>query len=134
MKGTRDFAITYKQSPHKPDLVGYCDADWGGNVVSRKSTTGLVLFYASGPVMWRCKAQNNVAQSSVCLEAEANAITATSNQVVYVRNLYGLLGLDPCVPTILHNDNRSAIDLVKSDPHAHHDRSKHFEFKGEAST
>ena len=49
-------------------LVGYCDAGWGGDVTDRKSTSGMVLKIGATPVFWRSREQNCVSLST--FEAE----------------------------------------------------------------
>ena len=49
-------------------LSGYSDADWGGDLESRRSTTGYVFFAAGGPIAWQSKLQFTVAVSP--MEAE----------------------------------------------------------------
>ncbi|UYV60978.1 hypothetical protein LAZ67_1002975 [Cordylochernes scorpioides] len=44
LKGTSCLRITYRKSNEA--LHGYADADWGGNLVDRKSHTGIVYFLA----------------------------------------------------------------------------------------
>ena len=36
-------------------LQGYCDADYAGDIISSKSTTGYIFYYAGGPIMWKSK-------------------------------------------------------------------------------
>ena len=43
LKGTNDFGFYYKRSK-KFKLNAYTDADWGGNIDDRKSTSGGELF------------------------------------------------------------------------------------------
>lgn len=51
--GTLNFGITYTKSGKL--LHGFVDSDWGGNIDSRRSCTGLVLMLAEGPISWRSK-------------------------------------------------------------------------------
>ena len=43
LKGTDDFGLYYRRS-EKFELNAYTDADWGGNIDDRKSTSVGVLF------------------------------------------------------------------------------------------
>ena len=43
LKGTNDFGLYYKRKD-KFELNAYTDADWGGNIDDRKSTSGGALF------------------------------------------------------------------------------------------
>ena len=43
LKGTNDFGLYYKRS-EKFELNAYIDADWGGNIDDKKSTSGGALF------------------------------------------------------------------------------------------
>ena len=42
IKGTLDYGIEFNASENEISLIGYSDADWGGGVVSRKSTFDLI--------------------------------------------------------------------------------------------
>ncbi len=50
------------------ELSAYSDADWGGDLDSRRSTTGYVVYAAIGPIAWQSKLQSTVAVST--MEAE----------------------------------------------------------------
>ena len=47
--GTRDFSILFDQRA-SIEVVGYVDFDYAGDLDSRKSMTGYVFRYASGPI------------------------------------------------------------------------------------
>ncbi|KAF6213070.1 hypothetical protein GE061_010784 [Apolygus lucorum] len=50
VKGTADLGVNYVINNDSPEkLVAYCDADFAGDELSRKSTTGFVIFYSDGP-------------------------------------------------------------------------------------
>jgi hypothetical protein len=46
----------------------YSDADWAGDLDSRKSTTGYVVYAAGEPIAWQSKLQTTIAVST--MEAE----------------------------------------------------------------
>lgn len=56
-------------------LQGYCDASFGGNIIERKSPTGVELYYDGGPVFWGSKRQALMAMSTV--EAEYIALESS---------------------------------------------------------
>ncbi|GMP34292.1 hypothetical protein CsSME_00007220 [Camellia sinensis var. sinensis] len=49
-------------------LVGYCDADWGGDLDKRKSTSGYAFMLSDGAISWSSKKQSCIALST--MEAE----------------------------------------------------------------
>ena len=43
----------------------FTDADWAGDVLTRRSTMGYVVFAAGGPLAWGLQLQATVATSSM---------------------------------------------------------------------
>jgi hypothetical protein len=112
-----------KGSP--PSLVGYSDSDLAGDINDRKSTSGLILFLAGGPVAWQSSKQKVVTLSSC--EAEYIAAAAAACEAVWLaRLLVQLTGGVVHAPKLMV-DNKSAITLMKN--HVHHDQSKHIDVK-----
>ena len=54
VSGTHDNGIFYTYS-NNFNLVGYIDSDWGGDVKTRKSTSGYVFFLGSRSFSWSLK-------------------------------------------------------------------------------
>lgn len=108
--------------PVAPSLVfGYCDADWAGDIESRKSTSGYVYFIGGGPVSWRSTRQECVALSTT--EAEYIAISTAVQEALWFEELTALVGLDVHKPIRVYNDNQSALQLAHNP--VHHSRTKH---------
>jgi hypothetical protein len=126
LKGTVDFGCKYERGATlKSFLLGYSDSDFAGDVVDRKSTTGIVYFLGNNLVTWSSQKQKIVTLSSC--EAEYVAAAAAACQGVWLSQLVcDLLGTKE-MPVKLLMDNKSAITLSRNP--VHHDRSKHIDTK-----
>ena len=51
--GTIDYGCYYKHGGKELKLHGYRNADMGGDIDTRKSTTGVLFFLGSCPVTWQ---------------------------------------------------------------------------------
>ena len=51
VKGTLNLGLFYKQG-RELSLVGYCDSDYGGDLVDRKSTSGAFFFLGDNIITW----------------------------------------------------------------------------------
>jgi hypothetical protein len=103
--------------------VSHCDADWAGDINTRRSTTGYVFVLAGGPISWRSRLQPTVALSST--EAEYRAITEAGQELIWLRNMMTRFGFTDPNPTILQSDNMGAIHLTSKS--IFHARTKHIE-------
>ncbi|UYV68325.1 hypothetical protein LAZ67_5003884 [Cordylochernes scorpioides] len=125
LKGTSCLRITYRKSNEA--LHGYADADWGGNLVNRKSHTGIVYFLARGPIAWESKKQQTVTLSST--ESEYIALCEAGKEAVYLRALLDEMGFGELLngPTVLKTDNQGAQQLARNP--VYHARTKHIDIK-----
>jgi hypothetical protein len=46
--------LQFDATPSK-EVFGYCDANWGGDLEDRKSTTWFVFMIESGAISWSSK-------------------------------------------------------------------------------
>jgi hypothetical protein len=46
--------LQFGATPSK-EVLGYCDADWGGDLEDRRSTTGFVFMIGGGAISWSSK-------------------------------------------------------------------------------
>ncbi|XP_022014725.1 uncharacterized mitochondrial protein AtMg00810-like [Helianthus annuus] len=104
-------------------LTAYCDADWLGCPITRRSRTGYLLLLGGAPISWKSKKQSVVSRSST--EAEYRAMANTVSEIVWMRWLLGLLGVPPIGPTPLFCDNQAARHIANNP--VFHERTKHVE-------
>ena len=123
LRGTKDKGIRFSGS--KFDMHIFTDADWAGDQLSRRSTTGYVVFAAGGPLAWQSKLQTTVSTSS--MQSEYQALYAGMQEIVWLRGVMAELGLPFSEPTPFFLDSQSAEDLAVNP--VFHKRSKHIEIK-----
>lgn len=106
--GTADYGIMFGTSTR---LDTYCDADYAGDIDSRRSTTGYVFILNGGAISWSSRLQQTVAASTT--EAEYMAAASAIKEALWMRRLLSELGQD--IGTIdIKADNQSAIKLLKN--------------------
>ncbi|CAJ2657083.1 unnamed protein product [Trifolium pratense] len=123
--GTLDFGILFPKSAvnAKSEIICYSDADWCGDKVDRRSTTGYFFKYLNASVAWCSRKQPVVALSSC--EAEYIAGSYAACQALWINSVLKELKIDVKKPITLQIDNQSAINLAKNP--VLHGRSKHIE-------
>ena len=124
LKGTDDFWLYYKRND-KFELNAYTDADWGGNIDDRKSTSGGTLFLGKRLVTWTSKKQTCTSQSMT--EEEYVATTINCTNIVWLKHLLKGMKEEITKPVILYCDNTSAINIFKN--LVMHAKTKHIAIK-----
>lgn len=104
-------------------LTAYCDSDWAGCPMTRRSTTGFCIFLGSSPISWKSKKQQVVARSTA--EAEYRAMAMTTCEVTWITQLLKDLGIKRLKSTILKCDNKAAL-AIAANP-VQHEKTKHVE-------
>ncbi|KAD5803210.1 hypothetical protein E3N88_14570 [Mikania micrantha] len=104
-------------------LVGYCDADYGDDPSSRRSTTGYVIKLGSGAISWCSRLQPTVSLSTT--EAEYCSAAMAAQESTWLLRLLAELGQNIEEKMILWCDNVSAIKLAENP--TFHARTKHIE-------
>ena len=100
-------------------LVAYADADWGGCIDTRRSTTGFFIVVNDTPIVWKSKKQTGTALSSG--EAEYIALSTCAKEVSWIRKLFWEIAhQEPFMEgtrfaeTELRVDSSAAISLTKN--------------------
>jgi len=111
LKRTKNYGLVYKA--RSISLIGYCDADWGGDRDTRRSTTGYIYLLGKTPISWASKLQKTVALSSC--EAEYMALKEAIKEQSYLRTIFNLISiLGPLYSTRIYTDSQSAMALAKN--------------------
>nr|GEV64818.1 retrovirus-related Pol polyprotein from transposon TNT 1-94 [Tanacetum cinerariifolium] len=104
-------------------LTAYCDSDWAGCPMTRRSTTGYCILLEQSLVSWKSKKQGVVSRSST--EAEYRAMALTCCEVTWLVSLLKDFRLKDLGPIDLKCDNKATIYIAANRPF--HARTKHIE-------
>jgi hypothetical protein len=94
------------------ELIGYVDAAYVNDLHRRHCTTGYAFLLAGAAIPYRCKTQSLTATSST--EVEFLAAVTAGKITKYLRSILTELGYPPLGPTILYEDNASAIKMINA--------------------
>ena len=102
LSGTTKLEILYSNDSTN-GLIGYSDADWGGDINDRKSTSGYIFKLNGGAVSWRSKKQTCVALSTA--EVEYIALSAAAQESLWLNQL---------ISELTTSENESTIVFQRS--------------------
>ncbi len=106
------------------EVRGYCDADWGGDLEDRRSTTGFVFMVGGGTISWSNKQQPTITLSTTKVEYMANT-QATKETTWITKLMMDLRYMEEKKVMVIRCDNQGAISLTKN--RTHHARTKHID-------
>ena len=106
-------------------IEGWSDADWAGDSINRKSTSGYVFKINNACVSWKSQLQRSTALSSC--EAEYHALTTATQEMMWLRRLLSELGWGQEGPSVINEDNQSTLELVRTGKN--HGRTKHIDIR-----
>jgi hypothetical protein len=126
IKATLNYKITYGGNGLtnlRP--IGWVDADYGGDIDSRRSCAGYVFIQAGGPTAWSAQYQPTVALSTT--EAEYMAVSRAAKQILWMYSEMEEVGYAQEKPGVLYNDISGAVALTKNTKH--NSRVKHIDIR-----
>jgi len=96
-------------------LEAYCDADYAGDIDTRRSTTGYVFTLGGGAISWSSRLQPTVAVSTT--EAEYMAAAYAIKEALWLRTL--LDDLDMEIGTITINADNQSVEVGRKTHERH---------------
>ncbi|KAK4342514.1 hypothetical protein RND71_038330 [Anisodus tanguticus] len=121
--GTCELGIWYSKDTN-PNLIGFSDSDWAGDVDDRKSTSGGCFYLDNNLISWYSRKQNCVSLSTA--ESEYVAVGSYRSQLIWLRHMLDDYGFTSHI-LILYCDNLSAINISKNP--VQHSRTKHIDIR-----
>ena len=107
LRGAMDLGISFSRGQTPDALIAQSDADFKGDLDTRKSTSGHVLKFAGGPIDWHSKRQTVITTST--FEAELTSAFRTVQDLEWTRRLLSDLGCTIPLPITLHCDNQAMV-------------------------
>ena len=104
-----DHDVDGVRQPNSSIILGpvFADANWAGDIETRRSTTGIIVKLNNNVIWWCSKRQPSVARSST--EAEYMALGDAASEIVWLRQLLDEMSLTQSRPTRLYGDNESSM-------------------------
>lgn len=124
LKGTINHGIYFQKSDSKI-LMGFSDADYAGDLETRRSTSGYIFMVNNSVVSWGSERQKSVSLSTT--ESEYIAASNAVRELIWLRVFLNELLPEKLDQVNFFMDNQSAIRLVKNPEF--HKRTKHIDVR-----
>ena len=108
---TRELKLTYKRDLNAEIMDCFVDADWAGDKVNRKSTTGFVIRFFGNVIYWKSRKQGSVTKSSTA--AEYVALSESVSEIKFIKKLLKDFKITIETPIKIYEDNSGAIAIAK---------------------
>ena len=120
----RKLGLSYKKGINFL-IHGFTDADFGGDLDDRRSTSGYVYLCGDTSISWCSRKQHSISLSTA--EAEYKAAALAAQECVWLLRIIEEVHLQIKKPTPLFGDNQSALKLALNP--VCHARTKHIELE-----
>ena len=125
IKGTLDLGLEFGGPEASLQVVGYADADFAMDEDTSRSVSGRAFIFGGAAVSWKSQRQPSVSLSTA--EAEYIAAAEASADAIWYRSKLDDLGFLQQGPTVIFEDNHSAIKLSEND--CDHPKTRHVRVK-----
>ena len=95
---------------HPVTIHAFVDANHAGNVVTRRSHSGIIIFVNNAPIIWFCKRQNTVESST--FGSELVSMRICRDLIVALRYKLRMFGLNLQGPAYTFCDNAGVVKNV----------------------
>ncbi|MBW0482496.1 hypothetical protein O181_022211 [Austropuccinia psidii MF-1] len=127
LKGTSETGLVYKKNTSKLP-VAYSNAGWGNCRVTRRSTTGYLIFFNDNLVIWKTRKQPTVSLSSG--EAKYRSLADLTSKLLWFKQFSEEINILTMTGAIsIHEDNQGCINTANSDCNTNTRRMKHIDIQ-----
>jgi hypothetical protein len=109
---TKDLKLIYRRYECVNIIDCYVDADWAGDHLDRKSTTGYVIRLFGNVIYWKSKKQKFVTKASTF--AEYVALSEAVSELKFIKELLKTFDVQLVKPISVYEDNSGAIDIAEN--------------------
>ena len=107
---TKELNLQYKRNKNCELIDCYVDADWAGDNVDRKSTSGYVIRVFENVIDWKSPKQKCVTIAST--NAEYVPLSEAVREVKFIKELIHIFDLKLSNPVKIYDDNTGAINIA----------------------
>lgn len=123
LRGTINLSLFFPGYQEHDGVQAFADADWAGDAVTRKSTSGYIIQLFGYTVLWQTRRQNSVSLSTA--EAEYISLSEACSDVMWTLYILKDLGVPVQKPVTINEDNQGAIRMAADQTK----RSKHIDVR-----
>ncbi len=115
LQSTLQMKLQFVGTPSK-EVLGYCDADWGGDLENKRSTIVFVFMIGGGAISWSSKQQPTITLSTK--EGKYMANMQATREGIWITKLMMDLGyMEKTKVMVIRCNNQGAISLTKNLTH-----------------
>ena len=106
LSGTSNYGL-FLLADSNNTLATFADADWGIDIDTRLSTSGILHKLGDSSIYWMSKIQPIVSLSTT--KVGYRVLSDASKDIIYFRRLLAEIGIENTDPTTIMSDNQSCI-------------------------
>ena len=106
---TKGLNLQYKRNKNCELIDCYVDADWAGDNIDRKSTSGYIIRVFGNVIDWKSRKQCVKKASTY---AEYVALSEAVSEVKFIKELINIFDLKLSNPVKIYEDNIGAINVA----------------------
>jgi hypothetical protein len=125
LKHTRTLSLILGGKDTPLTMNCFADADFGGDIDNRRSTSGFIVLIGDSPVMWKSRLQVSTARSTT--EAEYLSVSDLTGEILYYLPMLKEIGIPQEGAVTIGEDNQGCI-AISANPISN-SRSKHIDIR-----